>query len=291
MGKRIYGEIPGYSEGHLFENRQALHDAGVHRPLMAGIAGSELEAAESIVLSGGYEDDADYGEIIVYTGQGGNDPATKKQVGPQELTRGNLALVHNLLEGIPVRVVRGSNHHSPHSPRMGYAYAGLYLIEDFWHEIGISGFRIWRYRLRKEGSSPTPQLPPSQVHEDRESYGGEKPGRLQLTISRIIRNTAVAAKVKQMHNYTCQVCGERLMTPGGPYAEAAHIKPLGQPHNGPDTADNILCLCPNHHLLFDTGALTIDDDMTVTQTRSPLRTVKGHTINLEYVRYHRAHYG
>jgi hypothetical protein len=35
--------------------------------------------------------------------------------------------------------------------------------------------------------------------------------------------------------------------------EAAHIRPLGAPHNGPDTLDNTLCLCPNHHVLFDHG--------------------------------------
>ena len=33
--------------------------------------------------------------------------------------------------------------------------------------------------------------------------------------------------------------------------EAAHIRPLGAPHNGPDTLDNTLCLCPNHHVPFD----------------------------------------
>jgi hypothetical protein len=33
--------------------------------------------------------------------------------------------------------------------------------------------------------------------------------------------------------------------------EAAHIRPLGAPHNGPDTWDNTLCLCPNHHVPFD----------------------------------------
>lgn len=39
-----------------------------------------------------------------------------------------------------------------------------------------------------------------------------------------------------------------------PYAEAAHIRALGSPHNGPDVIENVLCLCPNHHVLFDNGA-------------------------------------
>jgi putative restriction endonuclease len=40
---------------------------------MAGIAGSVSEGADSIVLSGGYEDDEDRGEEIVYTGHDGKD--------------------------------------------------------------------------------------------------------------------------------------------------------------------------------------------------------------------------
>ncbi len=34
-----------------------MSEAGVHRPPVSGIAGKALEGAQSIVLSGGYEDD------------------------------------------------------------------------------------------------------------------------------------------------------------------------------------------------------------------------------------------
>jgi hypothetical protein len=71
--KRVFGHIPGYPEGSRFESRAELSEAGVHRPTMAGISGSESEGADSIVLSGGYEDDEDLGEEIVYTGHGGRD--------------------------------------------------------------------------------------------------------------------------------------------------------------------------------------------------------------------------
>ena len=37
-----------------------------------------------------------------------------------------------------------------------------------------------------------------------------------------------------------QMCGIRLEGFAGPYAEAAHVRPLGSPHNGPDTLNNIL---------------------------------------------------
>jgi putative restriction endonuclease len=32
------------------------------------------------VLSGGYVDDNDEGDVIIYTGQGGRDPATGRQI-------------------------------------------------------------------------------------------------------------------------------------------------------------------------------------------------------------------
>jgi hypothetical protein len=59
-----------------------------HRQLQAGIAGSAAEGAHSIVVSRGYEDDDDFGDLIIYTGQGGNDPATKRQVADQQPTLG-----------------------------------------------------------------------------------------------------------------------------------------------------------------------------------------------------------
>jgi putative restriction endonuclease len=55
----VFGHIPGYPVGSRFENRAALAEAGVHRHRQAGISGSATKGADSIVLSGGYEDDQD----------------------------------------------------------------------------------------------------------------------------------------------------------------------------------------------------------------------------------------
>src|SRR5947207_3435145 len=102
-----FGEIPGVPEGTGFSSRQALHESGAHRPLRAGICGTERNGAESIVLSGGYEDDEDRGDTIIYTGHGGQDPLTHEQIADQEFTRQNAALVTSERLGQPVRVVRG----------------------------------------------------------------------------------------------------------------------------------------------------------------------------------------
>ena len=53
------------------------------------------------------------------------------------------------------------------------------------------------------------------------------------------------------------MCGTRIESPSGPYAEAAHIKPLGRLEDGPDVAANILCLCPNHHKLLDSAGVVV----------------------------------
>ncbi|MEN6640961.1 MAG: YDG/SRA domain-containing protein [Armatimonadia bacterium] len=146
---RVYGSIQGVDPGTWFEDRRALHEAGVHRPLQAGICGSAAEGAESIVMSGGYEDDEDHGDVIIYTGHGGNDTETGQQIADQELTRQNLALARNAMDGTPVRVIRGSGHNSLFAPARGYRYDGLFEVQEYWQERGRSGFMVWRYRLVK----------------------------------------------------------------------------------------------------------------------------------------------
>jgi len=112
-----------------------------------------------VVLAGGYEDTQDFGHEILYTGHGGRDVETGRQIGHQVLTRGNLALVTNNLLGLPVRVVRGARHPSPYAPSLGYRYDGLYVVSDYWRERGRSGFRIWRFRLVKLTTVPPAESP------------------------------------------------------------------------------------------------------------------------------------
>jgi putative restriction endonuclease len=151
--KRIFGEVEGFPEGSTFGSRAELSQAGVHTPRRAGISGNAKEGADSIVLSGGYEDDVDEGDVIVYTGQGGRDDKTGEHVNNQALVRQNLALAMNRLLGLPVRVVRGHLLGSSFAPKQGYRYDGLYWVEDHWKERGRSGYQVWRFKLVKQ----TPQ--------------------------------------------------------------------------------------------------------------------------------------
>ena len=285
MPERIFGHVPGYPEGSLFESRAELRESGVHRPIQAGISGSQSEGAESIVLSGGYEDDADDGDLIIYTGHGGRDQNTGQQTHDQPFARGNRALALSKQNGLPVRVIRGSNHDSHYSPPYGYSYDGLYAVEEFWHEPGRSGFEIWRFRLAK---IPQKVAAGQEVREEAPEYSA--PRRQEMRVSRVARDSAKARKIKALYKHRCQICGTRLECPAGPYSEAAHIRPLGAPHDGPDTEDNILCLCPNHHVLFDNGAISIAEDLSLIGADNDSLTVhRHHHISLRHLAYHRKH--
>ena len=279
---RNFGEIKGVVAGTEFASRAELAASGVHKPTQAGISGSSTKGADSIVVSGGYEDDEDYGDYLIYGGQAGFDPNTKQQNEDAELSRGNLALVVSYNKGLPVRVTRGlgSRHHT-------YRYDGLYLVERWWADRGKSGFKIYRFALRKIDdkpiSTPAGELPLPASNQE--------PDRVKSYTTRITRDTLASEAVKDAHQYACQTCSSRIERPGGAYAQGAYIRPLGRPHNGPDTADNILCLCPDCHVLFDGWAFAIEDDGTLTGALSGcLNEVESHTVNREHLGYHRRLY-
>lgn len=79
---------------------------------------------------------------------------------------------------------------------------------------------------------------------------------------------------------------------GDKYAEGAHIKPLGVPHDGPDIIQNILCLCPNHHLMFDRYSYSINPVSLKIQgaIKGELKLGKEHAINRDYLLYHWENY-
>jgi putative restriction endonuclease len=116
--------------------------------------------------------------------------------------------------------------------------------------------------------------------------------RRQSTSSRLVRNASIANQVKELHDHACQVCEIRLQYMRRPYSQAAHIRGLGSPHDGPDELPNLLCLCPNHHVLFDGPEIYIDIDGTVRRTDGGdslgrLRRHVDHRIDEAYLQYHR----
>jgi len=165
--ENVFGEIPGSPVGTLWSTRLACCIDGVHRPTVAGIHGSDVEGCYSLALSGGYEDDLDYGVCFTYTGEGGRDLKgtkanpknlrTAPQSKDQTLTRGNLALSKNVENGRPVRVIRGYKSKSPFAPEEGYRYDGLYSVVKYWQARGLSGFLVYKFALKRcDGQAPPP---------------------------------------------------------------------------------------------------------------------------------------
>jgi len=284
---RRFGHVPGVSVGTIFENRIEASVSGVHRPRQAGISGAGNEGADSIVVSGGYIDDEDLGDRIIYTGHGGNDPQTRRQIANQLLERGNLALAVSCDQQLPVRVIRGSGGDPAFSPASGYRYDGLFRVVRYWPEIGVDGFHIWRFELVKDSDNTT--------GAERSPQGSDRPERRPATPgNQIIRDNRLSMWVKRIHDWTCQMCSDRIHTPAGAYAEAAHIRPLGTPHDGPDQTTNMLCLCPNCHKRLDTFARHIDEDGRIVdtltgQTLGPLRLHPSHHVLTAHLEYHRHH--
>lgn len=282
MEIRIFGEVKGFEEGAIFQTRKEVSNAKLHRPTQAGISGSELEGADSIVLSGGYSDDIDNGDEIIYTGHGGQDQNKKVQIANQEFTKQNKALVISCNENLPVRVIRGYQLKSNFSPKQGYRYDGLYYVTEYWTEKGKDGFDICRFRLKKD----YPLILPTTKEDDKKN----ETQRREQKINRIVRNSRLAQDLKRIYDYKCQVCGVKLKVLGGYYIEAAHIKGLGEPHCGPDIIENMICLCPNHHTLFDKGMFSVNSDYSINgliEYNKLCVNTKKHNIKAEYFEYHK----
>ncbi|KAM2332182.1 hypothetical protein ACFX1X_022771 [Malus domestica] len=155
--KRIVGSIPGVYVGDLFFFRMELCVVGLHGQVQAGIdylpasqSSNHEPIATSIIVSGGYEDDEDAGDVIIYTGHGGQDKFNK-QCAHQKLEGGNLALERSMHYGIEVRVIRGVKCQGGISQKV-YVYDGLYRIFDCWFDVGKSGFGVYKFKLlRIEG--------------------------------------------------------------------------------------------------------------------------------------------
>lgn len=157
--KRIVGSIPGIYIGDLFFFRMELCVVGLHGQVQAGIdyvpasqSSNGEPIATSVIVSGGYEDDEDAGDVIIYTGHGGQDKFNK-QCAHQKLEGGNLGLERSMHYGIEVRVIRGIKYPGRLTSKV-YVYDGLYRIMDCWFDVGKSGFGVYKYKLvRIEGQA------------------------------------------------------------------------------------------------------------------------------------------
>ena len=136
-----------------------------------------------------------------------------------------------------------------------------------------------RQRLKSDGYFDSSQASDSQAANDINLPA--QPERVLQQVSRIIRDTAISRELKLIYDHCCQLCGTAISLCGRAYSEAHHIKPLGSPHNGDDTRENLICVCPNCHVLLDYAAIPLDPNS--------LKTLK-HVLDPANVAYHNALY-
>lgn len=163
-GEPIIGLVPGVEIGDEFHFRVELSIVGLHRPFQGGIDSTKKNGvllATSIVASGGYQDDMDSSDVLIYSGSGGTSAVGgDKQLGDQKLERGNLALKNSIDTQTPVRVIHGFKEKGsdPHDAKgkliSTFTYDGLYQVESYWQEVGSHGFNVFKFQLRRMTGQP-----------------------------------------------------------------------------------------------------------------------------------------
>ncbi|CAA3017331.1 histone-lysine N-methyltransferase, H3 lysine-9 specific SUVH1-like [Olea europaea subsp. europaea] len=152
--KRI-GHVPGVEVGDIFFFRMELCIVGLHFPSMAGIdylktTMNEETVAVSIVSSGGYDDEGEDGDVLIYSGHGGLKDG---RMSDQKLERGNLALEKSLHRANEVRVIRGVPEF-PGATGKIYVYDGIYKVQESWGEKNRSGCNVFKYKLVRVPGQP-----------------------------------------------------------------------------------------------------------------------------------------
>ncbi|MEU3985899.1 YDG/SRA domain-containing protein [Streptomyces sp. NPDC026672] len=313
MAERVIGHIDGVVPGEVFEGRAEVKARHLHADLRRGISrlkdADGVYVADAIVLNGGYVDDDDRWSTIQYTGA---SPDEEKGDGGTLLKsqsweyRDNAALKLSFERGYHIRIIRGPGGDPRYSLAKRYRYDGLYKIVAISDAISKSPptpdgspIQICQFDLERlpgpEQELTQAELKIAEVLEHEEKFPTTRTTRIQ----RIVRDTAAARRIKELYDHECQMCGTRLVGPDGrPYSQGAHIKPLGAPHGGPDVERNILCLCPNCHVMLDMGAVVIEDDWSIVvraalfggRLRDHLKVHRSHKVYPGYVQDHRRYW-
>ncbi|KAF3324912.1 histone-lysine N-methyltransferase, H3 lysine-9 specific SUVH4-like protein [Carex littledalei] len=164
--KPVVGLVPGVEVGDEYRYRAELSVLGLHRPPQAGIdytMWNGIHIATSIVASGGYSDDMENENVLIYTGAGGKPTGKTGHTEPedQKLKRGNLALKNSIETKTPVRVIHGQSTSNSGKVVMTFTYDGLYRVEKYWREketYMVKGepktVAVFKFRLKRLEGQP-----------------------------------------------------------------------------------------------------------------------------------------
>ncbi|KAL0486096.1 hypothetical protein AKO1_001794 [Acrasis kona] len=151
IDNKVYGHVGTLFQ--TFSHRSECSSVGIHTPLQQAINGKNNIPAASVVASnkGGYHEE-DYGDVMIYSGQGGGPDQD------QLLTDYNLSLKCNHDRRIPVRLVRGNKLGTKYSPVQNYRYDGIYFVTGYWSErLCENGPMVFKFRMvRAPNQDPIP---------------------------------------------------------------------------------------------------------------------------------------
>ncbi|MGE8079229.1 HNH endonuclease [Peribacillus loiseleuriae] len=135
--------------------------------------------------------------------------------------------------------------------------------------------------------------PVYKLKKSRRVVGEFIPERKNVNVSVVQRKQSIVHFLKELYRNTCQICGEQIEIGNGKFmCEVHHIQPLGSRHNGADVIENMIVVCPNHHAMFDRGAITIDvikNNIKHVNQKNYINMMPlliKHRIAQEYVDYH-----
>ncbi|KAI3982140.1 hypothetical protein MKX01_019046 [Papaver californicum] len=139
--------VTGVDVGHQFYSRAEMVVVGLHSHWLNG---NDFMGAKFKKMA----EYKNYTFPIAVSIVLGNDLLGNKcQIADQEMKRGNLALKSNIEQNVPVRVIRGLKCPSSYCGKV-YTYDGLYNVVRYWVEKGVSGFTIYKYRLKRLEGKP-----------------------------------------------------------------------------------------------------------------------------------------
>lgn len=138
-------------------------------------------------------------------------------------------------------------------------------VQDLFYAVGGIGNGVWAIRTEQlEDESPSHLVGNKPVKSQTTtlavrtlSQEEDCTERIGRTTYQLKRNAKLATALKQHYGYRCQVCRRRTRISGGYYAEVHHVKPRNS-HSGKDVWENMLVLCPQHHVEFDYSVICID---------------------------------
>jgi putative restriction endonuclease len=129
------------------------------------------------------------------------------------------------------------------------------ITQQEYEQIVALGFKDGKPLLKPDVSAP-PEEPVVLV---------DRPIVEQLKRA-VFRDYKFCQHVQEAYSSRCAMTGLSMIDRRGYLeVEAAHIRPAGGGHNGPDSVRNGLALTRTIHWLFDHGFLFVEDDNTITQ--------------------------